>query len=134
MASCLQPAAFIQPTDDAGVASGLVLRELHAAMLRGIDGRGGLGSVGAEAPRTAKLALSEAQAAVDWTRRVSRVILDSAPFAVDDDARVRSQRHALQKSISLTSLPLHGAALHLNLSSLACCGTMFCASCSTHTL
>ena len=80
--------AFIQPTDDAGVASGLVLRELHAAILRGIDGRGGLGSIGAEAPRTAKLALSESQAVVDWTRRVSRVILDSPPFAVDDDARV----------------------------------------------
>lgn len=65
-----------------------MLRELHAAVLRGIDGRGGLGSIGAEAPRTAKLALSESQAAIDWTRRVSRVILDSPPFAVDDDARV----------------------------------------------
>ncbi len=64
------------------------MRELHAALLRGIDGRGGLGSIGAEAPRTAKLALAESQAGIDWTRRVSKVILDSAPFAVDDDARV----------------------------------------------
>ena len=72
------------------MASGLVLRELHLALLRGIDGRGGLGSAGAEAPRAAKLAQSEAAAAVDWTRRVSKVVLDSPPFAVDDDARVSS--------------------------------------------
>ena len=85
---CLQPVAFTQPTDDAGLASGLVLREMHAALIRGIEGRGGLGSIGAEAPRTAKLALSETQAGVDWTRQVSKVILDSPPFAVDDEARV----------------------------------------------
>ena len=102
MASCVQPVAFVQPTDDAGVASGLVLREVHTALLRGIDGRGGLGSIGAEAPRTAKLALSETQAAIDWTRRVSRVILDSPPFAVDDDARVS---HLGGTTIRLSSAP-----------------------------
>lgn len=88
----MQPKAFITPTDEAGAASGLVLRELHLALLRGIDGRGGLGSAGAEAPRAAKLAQSEAAASIDWTRRVSKVILDSPPFAVDDDARVSSHR------------------------------------------
>ena len=88
----MQPKAFITPTDEAGAASGLVLRELHLALLRGIDGRGGLGSAGAEAPRAAKLAQSEAAASIDWTRRVSKVVLDSLPFAVDDDARVSSHR------------------------------------------
>ena len=95
---CLQPLPFIQPTDDAGLASGLVLREMHAALMRGIEGRGGLGSIGAEAPRTAKLVLSETQAGVDWTRRVSKVILDSPPFAVDDEARVRHPKPCLQQN------------------------------------
>ena len=103
---CLQPVPFTQPTDDAGLASGLVLREMHSALMRGIEGRGGLGSIGAEAPRTAKLALSETQAGVDWTRRVSKVILDSPPFAVDDEARVIRSRTLFPAEGSTASLEL----------------------------
>lgn len=109
--ACLQPMTFIPPTDDAGIASGLVIREMHAALLRGIDARGGLGAVGAEAPRAAKLALSEAQAAADWTRRVSKAILDSPPYAVDDDARVSSwplQCYVHGAVYICTSQELHG--------------------------
>ncbi|CAL8466956.1 g6492 [Coccomyxa elongata] len=75
---------YIPPTDDAGLASALVLREVHSALLRGADGKG-LSSDASDAPRTAKLAADAAAAA--WTGRVSKAILDAPPFAVDDDAR-----------------------------------------------
>ncbi len=84
--------AYIPPTDDAGLASGLVLREVHSALLRGADGKG-LSSDASDAPRTAKLAVADAAAAA-WTGRVSKAILDAPPFAVDDDARVSSRRSA----------------------------------------
>jgi len=82
----VQGAPYIPPTDDAGLASGLVLREVHCALLRGAEGKG-LSSDGGDAPRTAKLAATDAQTAA-WSGRVSKAILDAAPFAVDDDARV----------------------------------------------
>lgn len=82
----VQGAPYIPPTDDAGLASGLVLQEVHCALLRGAEGKG-LSSDGGDAPRTAKLAAAEAHTAA-WSGRVSKVILDAPPFAVDDDARV----------------------------------------------
>jgi hypothetical protein len=82
----VQGVAYIPPTDDAGLASGLVLREIHCALLRGAEGKG-LSAEGADAPRTAKLATADSLAAT-WTGRVSKTILDAPPFAVDDDARV----------------------------------------------
>ena len=85
-----QGMGYIPPTDDAGLASGLVLREVHSALLRGADGKG-LSSDGSDAPRTAKLAVAD-PAAGAWTGRVSKAILDAPPFAVDDDARV-CRRH-----------------------------------------
>lgn len=87
-----QGMAYIPPTDDAGLASGLVLREVHTALLRGADGKG-LSSDASDAPRTAKLAAADAAAAA-WTGRVSKVILDAPPFTVDDDARVSSRQSA----------------------------------------
>ena len=78
--------AYIPPTDDAGLASGLVLREVHCALLRGAEGKG-LSADGAEAPRTVKLAAADALATT-WIGRVSKAVLDAPPFAVDDDARV----------------------------------------------
>lgn len=85
----LQILPYVPPTDDAGIASGLLLREVHCALLRGVEGRG-LGADGADAPRSARLVAADAQAASAWTSRVSKAVLDAPPFAVDDDARVRS--------------------------------------------
>jgi hypothetical protein len=101
-----QAVPYIPPTDDAGIASGLVLREVHCALLRGVDGRG-LGSEGAEAPRTARLAATDAQAATAWTSCVSKAILNAPPLAVDDDARVRYLLNNAMQSIAAAHRDLH---------------------------
>jgi hypothetical protein len=46
----MQGTPYVPPTDEQGLASGLVLREVHAALLRGAEGRG-LASPGAAQPQ-----------------------------------------------------------------------------------
>lgn len=69
------------------LASAVVLREIHCALLRGVEGKD-LGKPDQATPQ-AKVSSADSSAATSWTERTARAILAAPLASIDDSVRVR---------------------------------------------